>query len=338
MRTLAALAVAAVALAAVLTGCLAPGAGVDPATVRPPLLPDLSDVPDPPMDAERGRLWWESFVRATPYRHAGTPTNFRASEMIRDELAANGYETRILYYLHPTGTPSPVDVGIRTVVGVKPGTEEPDRVVAWVAHYDANRGTIYAAYDDGSGTAVAMELARALKDYDNRKTLMVIFFDAEEIGLVASEYFVREALARGDVTYDLVIGHDMTGINCPGHEWRMYQFVGENYLSELKPVVQALYQQKLTPEENACVEFVDQAFRNSDERRFKEAGFPVIRMAGGYKATDYPEYHKPGDTVEFVYEFAGGEKNYEAGFALTVKASYWNVVAFDRLPSFTRAT
>ncbi len=339
MRPLVRALVLAFVAAPAVAGCVAPGPAADgdaAGAARSALLPDFAGVPEPASDAERGRLWWESFVRATPYRHAGSPTNVRASEMLLDELASIGYDAKIIYYV-PPGMESPVGQGIRTVVGVKQGATMPDHVIAWVAHYDSSPATIYAAYDDGSGTAVAMELARALAPYDSSKTLMPIFFDAEEMGLVASGYFVNQAMASDEATFDLVIGHDMTGINCPGHEWKMYQFVAETYVEDLKPVLEALYDARLTPEERACVEFHDEVIRNSDERSFKDAGVPVIRMAGGFKATDYPEYHRPGDTVEFVYEFAGGPEKYQAGFALTVKASYWAAVAFDRLPPIARA-
>ena len=339
--------VALVVVAAGLAGCVQVAddpqaqAGVAPAT----LLPDLSDLQEPAIDTERARLWWESFVTTHKYRHAGTPANIAASEQLEAELAEAGYEARTFYYVPPQvrGVPipvsgeSPVEQGIRAVVGVKKGHTMPEHVVAWVAHYDGHQATIEAAYDDGSGTAVALELARALASYNNSKTLMPIFFDAEEVGLAASDAFVRQAMESQEYTFDLVIGHDMTGINCPGHEWPMYQFAGENFADLLVPIEQELYTHLgidwgFGEDAKNCVVILDVADRNSDERRFKEAGVPVIRMAGGRKAVDYPEYHKPGDTVEYVYGFVGGPENYEKGIGLVIRASWWNAVVFDRLP------
>lgn len=342
----------AVALTLLAAGCAAPTTEDAPDTLGS-VLPDLSDLAPPAVDATRARMWWEEFVMNTPGRHAGTPTNIRASEQLLADLEAAGYEARIVHYVPPSamgvpipvGGSSPVEAGIRTVIGVKEGATMPDRVIAWVAHYDSNRQTIYAAYDDGSGTAVALELARLLADYDNSKTLMPIFFDAEEIGLVASEAFVQQAMGEG-AAFDMVIGHDMTGINCPGHAWPMYQMVGEDFAEDLVPIEEALYRDVMkldytiaeldTPREEippACVVILNGHDRNSDERHFKEAGIPILRMAGGRKAVDYPAYHQPNDTIDYVYEFAGGPENYEAGLKLTVEASWWNVAIFDRLPS-----
>lgn len=341
------------ALALLAAGCVTPP-GPQQAEPGASVLPDLSDLAPPEVDATRARLWWEEFVMNHPYRHAGSPTNIEASEVLFADLEAAGYEARMLYFVPASargvpvpvgGGESPAPAGIRTVIGIKEGATMPDRVVAWVAHYDSHQQTIHAAYDDGSGTAVAMELARVIASYNNSKTLMPIFFDAEEIGLVASEAFVKQI---GDYAFDMVIGHDMTGINCPGHEWPMYQMVGENFAEQLLPIEEAIYRDVMkvnythatldTPREEippACVVILDGHDRNSDERHFKEADIPILRMAGGRKAADYPAYHKPNDTVEFVYEFAGGPENYEKGLKLTVEASWWNAVVFDRLPSLT---
>lgn len=326
-----------------LAGCSAP-ADDDPAKPAPStvLLPSLADVPVPDIDAEAARLWWEEFVNGTPYRHTGSPTNDQAAEIIKADLAAMGYEVAEVFYRVVPGrvagnqclSAEDEGPGIRAIVGVRQGTTQPDRFIGWVAHYDSNAATIYAAYDDGSGTAVAMETARVLAETPTNKSLAAIFFDGEEIGLVASDCFVKALANEEETGFDLVIGHDMTGINCPGHEWKMFQFTGENFAADLVPIETALYNETglFTEEEQDCIVVLDLADRNSDERRFKEAGIPVVRMAGGRRAADYPEYHKPGDTVEFVYQFAGGPENYEKGLALTVKATYYNVHLFDRMP------
>jgi Zn-dependent M28 family amino/carboxypeptidase len=335
-------------------GCVTPTPS--PGSQKTSVLPDLSDLEEPAFDTERTRTWWESFVKNYPERWAYTPTNDAAADQLAADLEAAGYEARTFYYLPPelqgqtvpVGGPSPVDQGIRTVIGIKPGSTMPDHVVAWVAHYDSNRNTIYAAYDDGSGTAVALELARTLASYNNSKTLMPIFFDAEEMGLVASKAFVDQATKDKKYTFDLVIGHDMTGINCPGHKWPMYQMVGENFADQLTPIEEALYVDHLkldvghasmdapsSDQPANCIVLLDGHDRNSDERRFKEAGVPIIRMAGGRRAVDYPAYHQVNDTVEYVYEFTGGPENYKKGLETVLRTSWWNVITFDRLPPLT---
>ena len=300
-------------------------------------------------------MWWEDFVSNTPYRHTGSSTNAAASERLHAELEAAGYEARTFYYVPGTliglplpagGGESPVAGGIRAIVGIKAGSTQPERVIGWVAHYDTSQTTVYGAYDDGSGTAVALELARVLSTYDSNKTLMPIFFDGEELGTVASDAFVRQAMASEEHRFDMVIGHDMTGINCPGHDWPMYQMVGENFADVLLPIQEALYRdvmkvdyaiasmevtQETAPD--ACVVILDGHDRDSDEAHFKRADVPILRMAGGRAAADYPAYHQVNDTIEYLYGFTGGPENYEKGLRITIEASWWNVVIFDRLPS-----
>lgn len=328
-------------LSLLVAGCVATPA--DSGTKRAGLLPDLSDVQPPVIDTHRARLWWESFVNAYPERVSGSPTNLKAASQLATDLEAAGYQVKTFYYTPsygptPAGSPSPVPAGIRTIIGIKPGSTMPEHVVAWVAHYDSNQGTVYAAYDDGSGTAVAMELARDLAKYNNSKTLMPIFFDAEELGLVASQDFVNQLSGSKQYQFDMVIGHDMTGINCPGHAWPMYQMTGENFADKLVPIEQALYVDFLHLDAvvgegtDHCIRILEKHDRNSDERRFKEAGIPILRMAGGRNASDYPAYHRPNDTVDFVYAFVGGTDHYEAGLRTDVLTSWWNVVTFDRLP------
>ena len=77
------------------------------------------------------------------------------------------------------------------------------------------------------------------------------------------------------------------------------------------------------------MEVLDVHDRNSDERRFKEAGIPIYRFAGGRNAADYPQYHMPMDTVEFVYDFAGSKANFQAGFSTIIEASYHTILVLD---------
>ncbi len=297
-------------------------------------LPDLSDVPLPELDTQRLADWHADFVQTFVKRDTGSPTNQQASDFLLSELDGLGWETELIEYA-PTGIALPTESGhgINVVVATKPGVN-PDHAIAWVSHYDTQAGTIQGAYDDGSGVAMGIELVRELSAYENNKTLKAIFFDTEELGLVASDYFVNDRVQGGEITWDLVIGHDMVGINCPGHAWKMYQMLGENWESELRPIQEELYYDFLDYEAS-CVKVWPEHTRNSDERRFKEVGIPIIRMAGGLNASDYPQYHMPDDTIEFLYGFVDGRENWEAGLRTVLEGSYWNVVAFDRLASLS---
>lgn len=331
------LAVVLLLAAPALAGCLdTPDEASTPAAApTATLAAALANVTAPAVDGPRGREWFEAWVEAHPFRLPGSPTNVRASEAIRSGLEESGYEAEIFQYL-PNGGAS--QAGVRVVIGVKEGASQPDHAILWLAHYDSVATSPYAAYDDGSGTAVAMEVARALAEYPNEKTLLVAFFDAEEEGALASSAVARDLADEENLVIDLVVGLDMTGINCPGHEWPLYHHPGEAYAPDILARAQELYTHLdlaygLGEDSKECIVLLETHDRNSDENVFKALDFPVLRLSGGRNAADYPEYHKPGDTVDFVYSFMGGQENYEKGLAAVATATAWTIIAYDRLPS-----
>jgi len=83
---------------------------------------------------------------------------------------------------------------ITNVIGVIKGALEPDRVIILGNHRDA---WTYGAADPSSGTAVMIEVARALgwlkeQGWQPRRTIMFCNWDAEEYGLLGSTEWTEE--------------------------------------------------------------------------------------------------------------------------------------------------
>lgn len=83
---------------------------------------------------------------------------------------------------------------IKNVIGVLPGTEEPDRKVILSNHHDA---WVYGAVDPSSGTATMISLARALGSLARgglrpRRTIVFGSWDAEEYTLTGSTEWGEE--------------------------------------------------------------------------------------------------------------------------------------------------
>ncbi|HYE60846.1 MAG TPA: M20/M25/M40 family metallo-hydrolase [Phycisphaerales bacterium] len=76
------------------------------------------------------------------------------------------------------------------------GKELPGEVLIVAAHFDAVPGTP-GADDNGSGTAGLLELARVLKDEPMKRTVRLVFFNLEEVGLVGASQYVKELRERG---------------------------------------------------------------------------------------------------------------------------------------------
>ncbi|MGB3724388.1 MAG: M20/M25/M40 family metallo-hydrolase [Glaciecola sp.] len=88
------------------------------------------------------------------------------------------------------------DAGWQTsynVIGEFTGTESPDEVVLISAHLDSwDEGT--GALDDGAGVGIVTAAAKIIKDTigQPKRTIRVVLFAAEEIGLVGAYQYVRK--------------------------------------------------------------------------------------------------------------------------------------------------
>ncbi len=316
-------------------------------------VPEEPEVPEP-VDETTGYVldevfdvvemidWWEHISTTYPKHDSFTPNNDAIRAHLVAELIAIGMDVEVREYQAtsrgvvdpPVASPA---TAVEAIIATKPGNwskmhpDEPDHRIGLVSHYDTQAATIHGAYDDKSGVAAEFSVCKALAGTELNKTLTCIFFDAEEQGLIASQKYVEDIQDETDqYVYDFVLGYDMTGINWPGHDWKMYVMTGGgDHVPLLKPLAEKVMHEDLGFPMDG-VEVLDVHDRNSDERRFKEAGIPIYRFAGGRNAADYPEYHRPGDTVEYVYEYVGGRSNFEAGFSTIVEGSLALYMELDK--------
>ncbi len=85
-----------------------------------------------------------------------------------------------------------------------PGASQPDQVVIIGCHYDGEAVSTQSAYDDTSGCAIELGIARGLALYWQShhlypaRTLRFLLFDAEEQGLLGSFHYVNET-SNGDL-------------------------------------------------------------------------------------------------------------------------------------------
>lgn len=125
-------------------------------------------------------------------REQGTARNAAAVDWIEERLRSWGYETERVHYSYtPRGsdTPEPRE----QVFGTKIGSTSPDEMYILGAHMDG-RGGGEAANDDGSGTALVMEIARALaaSDIQSDRSIRFALWNNEETGLQGAEAYVEQ--------------------------------------------------------------------------------------------------------------------------------------------------
>jgi Zn-dependent M28 family amino/carboxypeptidase len=77
----------------------------------------------------------------------------------------------------------------RNVIVELPGSERPDEIVLVSAHHDV---WFTGADDNSSGVAVLLEVGRILSAIDHPRTIRIVSFDHEEVGLIGSLRYYRD--------------------------------------------------------------------------------------------------------------------------------------------------
>ena len=123
-------------------------------------------------------------------REQGTERNARAIDWIEAQLRGWGYETaRIHYQFTPRGGTE--SEPREEVYATKWGSDVPGEMYIIGAHMDG-RGGGEAANDDGSGTALVMEIARALSGVRTNRSIRFALWNNEETGLNGARAYVEQ--------------------------------------------------------------------------------------------------------------------------------------------------
>src|SRR5215211_2572698 len=199
-------------------------------------------------------------------------------------------------YLQAFHAPGFVTANIGAVI---PGTDSSLRneYVAVTAHYDhigrmsAGQGdsappnTIHPGADDNaSGTAAMLELAGRFSAHPLKRSVIVLAFGAEELGLVGSRVFVENPpfdLHKIDVVLNL----DMVG----RLRKNRLQIFGAD--SKLKPIVD-----RANTDPRFSLATRPRSSGRSDDFSFESHRVPALHFTTG----EYVDYHRATDTVDRV--------------------------------------
>lgn len=299
---------------------------------------DLEGSPLPALDGGAHVAMMTDFVETYAPRLTGTPSDDAAAARLREQFEALGYAVTVYAYnwlentAPPAGT-APTGKPFKVIVAVRPGTQNPDHWVAWGGHYDTTPAfSIQAAYDNGSGTVMALELARLFANVTTNKTVAAFLFNGEEEGLVASGMFASRFSEETGATLDAYVNFDMVGINWPSDGNPIGAWTTNQYSDALNPTLDYIMHDVVgVPREEDAGFVTSPNTRNSDEASFASAGFPTVRYAGLRTAGAYWAYHKQNDTMETIYAQAGGADAYAHGLETVAACAYWTVMALDKM-------
>ena len=235
----------------------------------------------------------------------------------------------------------PVPLGITTSIGMDvtinkvtsanllaliPGSdpELSDEVVIYTAHHDhlgigtpneAGDAIYNGAYDNASGVAQVMAMAKALKALPvaPRRSILIALVGAEEQGLLGSKYYAENPTFRpGKIAANL----NFDGGNIWGHTHDVtFVGLGKSTVDDIVTAIAAEQGRVVKPDQ-----FADRGyFYRSDQFSFAKIGVPAMYLDPGTDFVDRaPEwgrqqidhytdvnYHQPSDEYDDSWNFDG---------------------------------
>jgi hypothetical protein len=152
-------------------------------------------------------------------------------------------------------------------------------------HFGRQGGLVFPGADDNaSGTAVLLEVARALSKMKPRRTIVLVSFSGEEQGLLGSRLYVREPVRPLPAT-KAMINVDHAGV---GNDRLTVGLTDLSKETAMKAGKTAGLAEKLD---------LFPFFPGGDHVPFKEAGIPTATVVSG---GPHPDFHQPTDTADKV--------------------------------------
>jgi Zn-dependent M28 family amino/carboxypeptidase len=179
------------------------------------------------------------------------------------------------------------------VVGVIKGKQNPEKYIIVTAHYDhvgVNNGTVFNGADDNaSGTSALFAIAKYFEKKQPVNSIIFVAFDAEEMGLQGSKYFVANLPVKKESVL-LNINMDMISHNDKNELYATGTFQNPN----LKPFLEAVQKKaavKLLLGHDDPKTGNEDWTSQSDQGSFYKEKIPFIYFG----VEDHKDYHKPTD-------------------------------------------
>lgn len=239
-------------------------------------------------------------------REAGSQGGQAAGTYIRNELQKNGLQPGA----GEEGYFQEFDGGFRNIIGILPGND-PELKKEYVvigAHYDHvgygkpsnSRGGVgqihNGADDNASGTAALLEVIEAIAQHKDlpRRSIMFVFWDAEEMGLLGSKYWVMHPTIPVD-QIAVYLNLDMVG--CLSE--KPLSVFGSRSANGLRSrIVRSNHR-----EAGVKIQFDNTIRADSDHWPFYQRGVPFLMLHTGKHA----EYHRPEDDAHLI-DYEGARK------------------------------
>jgi hypothetical protein len=199
------------------------------------------------------------------------------------------------------------EIGVPNVVGLYEGSD-PDlkhEVVALGAHLDhlGTDGTTvwWGADDDASGCTALLNIARAFSEnpVKPKRSILFIWFAAEEMGLIGSRYYTENPIIPLKDTI-CMLNMDMVGRNEESATEKPEENVDTIHLVGSKRISTQLHDLVIAQNDHVNLRFKynheNAIYTRSDHYSFARHGIPIAFLFSGF----HPDYHQPTDTPDKI--------------------------------------
>lgn len=184
------------------------------------------------------------------------------------------------------------------VLGLIKGTKSPHKFIVISAHYDhegVKKGKIYNGADDNaSGISALFAFAEYFKNNPPKHSVILTAFDAEELGLKGSKYFVNSGAIQhhkivANINMDMISRSDKNELFV----------VGTNSSKTLKHVVCNFKQsdKMILSVGHDGTDGKDNWTYSSDHVSFYKKGIPFLYFG----VEDHEDYHEPTDDYKNIH-------------------------------------
>ncbi len=292
-----------------------------------------------------------------PERGIGAAVNWGLEEFRRIGAKCGGCLEVLPVGETVSGRRIPTPTLVRNAVAIQRGSERPNEVVIVQGHIDSRVTDVMdatsdapGANDDGSGTALVIEAARALSGTAYPTTIIYALLSGEEQGLYGGRILADWAEAQG-FTVKAVLNNDIVGNSCgrDGYcESRVVRVFSEGPRADLTDDLRAAQSrfggENDSPGRNLSrwvaglaekhpdglqvrqIWRTDRMGRGGDQVPFLQKGYPAIRFTVGVE--DFDHQHQDLRTEDGVFY---GDTIEEMDFAYLAGVTRLNVRALDAL-------
>lgn len=188
----------------------------------------------------------------------------------------------------------------KNFLGLVRGTAHPDLYIVVGAHYDhlgvdGNGVVFHGADDNASGVAATLAMAKYFQQHKPAYSIIFGIWDAEEVGLRGSAYFVNNPPAgvalsniRFNLNADMLARSDNNSIWASGlSHFPAYSYLVDSIRLRSKTELKSGYDKPADPQDWTYL---------SDHGSFYSKGIPYLYLG----VEDHPDYHKTSDTFDKI--------------------------------------